>query len=97
MRVIALRTLRAFWEAHPDAREPLQAWYHDALQATWADPADVKARYRNASILAGNRLVFNVKGNRYRVVVAVHYDKGIVFIRFVGTHREYDQIDAASI
>jgi mRNA interferase HigB len=97
MRVIALKALRLFWEQHPDARQALQAWYHDAKTATWKTPADIKSNYRNASFVGNNRVVFNVKGNQYRVVAAMRYDHGIVYIRFVGTHEEYDKIDAATV
>ena len=97
MRVIALKALRLFWEQHPDARQPLQAWYHDAKAATWKTPADIKSTYRNASFVGNDRVVFNIKGNQYRLVVAIRYDYGIVYIRFVGSHQEYDQIDAANI
>ncbi|HZB94357.1 MAG TPA: type II toxin-antitoxin system HigB family toxin [Herpetosiphonaceae bacterium] len=97
MRIIARSTLRTFWEQHPDAEQALQAWYHDARQATWTSPADIKAVYANASILANNRVVFNIRGNQYRLVVAINYAYGIVYIRFVGTHQAYNQIDAATI
>ena len=97
MRIIALKTLRAFWEQHPDVRQALQAWYHDAKQATWRTPSDIKNVYRNASFVGKNRVVFNIKGNEYRLVVAVQYQHGIVYIRFVGTHQQYDKIDAATI
>ena len=97
MRVIALGALRAFWNRHPDAEIPLRSWYATASRAGWSSPAEVKGAYRNASIIANNRIVFNIKGNDYRLVVAVHYNRGMMFIRFVGTHREYDRIDATSI
>ncbi len=97
MRVIARRTLREFWERHPDAQQPLAAWYHDAKRARWTSPSDIKAVYRNASFVGSQRVVFNIKGNKYRVVVAVQYPFGLVYIRFVGTHAEYDRIDAATI
>ena len=97
MRIIARRVLREFWEQHPDARQALQAWYADAKSATWKSPADIKKIYRNASLIANNRVVFNIKGNRYRLVVAIQYEYGIVYIRFVGTHQEYDRIDTAVI
>jgi len=97
MRIISRKALREFWERHPDARQPLQAWYADVKHATWKTPADIKDTYRNASIVANNRVVFNIKGNKYRLVVAVQYEYGIVYIRFIGTHREYDKIDAATI
>jgi mRNA interferase HigB len=97
MRIIALKTLRVFWKRHPDAQQALQAWYHDAKRASWKTPQDIKAIYRNASILENNRVVFNIKGNRYRLVVAVQYQYSLVYIRFVGTHPEYDRIDAATV
>lgn len=97
MRIISRKTLREFWEKHSDAAQPLQAWYHDVKHANWQSPTDIKAAYRNASFVGRNRVVFNIKGNKYRIVVAVQYDFGIVFIRFVGTHKEYDAIDAGSI
>ena len=81
----------------PDAETPLRSWYAVASRAEWRSPAEVKANYRNASFIANNRIVFNVKGNDYRLVVAVHYNRGMMFIRFVGTHREYDRIDADTI
>jgi mRNA interferase HigB len=97
MRVIALRTLRAFWELHPDSEPALQAWYHDVKQVTWRTPADIKSVYRNASFVGNNRVVFNVKGNDYRLVVAVQYQLGIVYIRFVGTHQDYDRVNPAKV
>ena len=97
MRIIARRTLREFWEQHPDAEQALKAWYHDAKEATSTSPSDVKNTYATASILPNNRVVFNIRGNQYRLVVAVNYPHSTVYIRFVGTHREYDKIDATSI
>jgi mRNA interferase HigB len=97
MRIIARSALRVFWESYPDAEQPLKACYHDAAQADWKTPDEIKSFYRNASILANNRVVFNIKGNDYRLVVAVHYNRGVVYIRFIGTHREYDSIDAESV
>ena len=97
MRVIALKTLRDFWEQHPDTQSALQAWYHDARRAEWKTPADIKAVYRNASIVGHNRVVFNIKGNQYRLIVAIQYSFSIVYVRFVGTHREYDKVDATQI
>jgi mRNA interferase HigB len=89
--------LRNFWSKHPDAEVPLRSWYAAASRARWRGPAEVKAAYRNASFVANNRIVFNVKGNDYRLVVAVHYNRRMMFIRFVGTHHEYDRIDATTI
>jgi len=97
MRVISRRTLREFLEKHPDARQPLETWFADVSRAVWNSPAEVKAIYRNASFIANNRVVFNIKGNRYRLVVAVAYPHRLVFIRFIGTHEEYDQVDASTI
>jgi mRNA interferase HigB len=93
--VVALRTLRAFWEGHRDAEGPLRGWYEEADAADWQTTADIKATYRSASILQGGRAVFNIKGNKYRLVVHLRYP--FVNIRFVGTHQEYDQIDAQTI
>jgi mRNA interferase HigB len=97
MRIIALSTLRTFWESHPDAETPLRSWYALASRAVWKTPADIKAAYGNASFTANNRVVFNIKGNDYRLVVAVRYDVGLMYLRFVGTHRQYDRIDVATI
>lgn len=97
MRIIALRTLRDFWGKYPQAEVPLRAWYALASRADWRSPADVKLAYRSASFLRNNRVVFNIKGNDFRLVVAVHYNRGLMFIRFVGTHREYDRVDAEEI
>jgi mRNA interferase HigB len=97
MRVIALSALREFWTKHPRAETPLRVWYAEAGRAGWKSPADIKAAHRNASFLAHNRVVFNIKGNDYRLVAAVHYNGGMMFVRFVGTHAEYGRIDAATI
>jgi mRNA interferase HigB len=97
MRIIARSTLREFWEIHPEAEPALRAWIDDVAQANWQTPADIKNIYANASIIANNRVVFNVKGNKYRLIVHVRYDISIIFIRFVGTHAEYDAVDAATI
>lgn len=97
MRIIARRTLREFWERHPGSMQPLLAWYADAKCAVWKTPAEIKRQYRNASVLPNNRVVFNIKGNDYRLIVAIHYAFGIVYVRFVGTHAEYDRIDAKNI
>lgn len=97
MRIIARKALRSFWETHPDAQQALQAWYHDVKRAAWRTPSDIKDVYRTASFIGQNRVVFNIKGNKYRLVVVVAYEHGIVYIRFVGTHKEYDRINAATI
>lgn len=97
MRIISKRVLREFWETHSDAQQALQAWFADVKQADWQSPAEVKAIYRNASIVANNRVVFNIKGSKYRLVVAVNYEYRLVYIRFVGTHADYDKIDVTTV
>lgn len=97
MHIIAIKTLREFWEKHPQAETPLKGWYAEASRATWSTPAEIKDAHRNASFLANNRVVFNIKGNDYRLVVAVRYASNTMFIRCVGTHAEYDRIDAETI
>ncbi len=97
MRIIAKRVLREFWEHHPDAEQPLQTWYKTTELAQWGTPADVKSDYRHASILPNNRVCFNIAGNKYWLIVKIEYTFRIVYIRFVGTHAEYDAIDAATI
>ena len=97
MRIISRRALREFWVRHPDAEQPLKVWYANARHADWKTPSDVKATYRNASIVENNRVVFNIKGNFYRLVTAIDYQYSIVYIRFVGTHQAYNKIKVATI
>jgi mRNA interferase HigB len=97
MRIIAISHLKAFWEQHPDAEQPLLAWIDEARKAKWQSPSDIKAQYRNASILKSRRVVFNIKGNAYRLVVAVAYRYGALYVKFVGTHAQYDAIDADTV
>lgn len=100
MRVIALSTLKAFWQGNPgfaDAKEPVLAWYRHTLRADWTSPAEVKADFGQASILRDGRVVFNIAGNKYRLVVWINYAYRVVYIRFIGTHEQYDQIDAQAI
>ena len=97
MRIIARGTLRKFWESNPDAREPLKAWYHEARKATWSSPHEIKRMYRHASIIGDNRIVFNISGNKYRLVVKFNYDFGTGYIRFIGTHAEYDNIEVENV
>lgn len=97
MRVIAVKTLRDFWEAHPDAEQALRAWYDEASKARWLSPQDIKRRYASASFIAGNRVVFNIRGNEYRLIVAVAYRFEAVYIKFIGTHAQYDAVDAAVV
>lgn len=97
MRAIAVSALRAFWDRNPDAQQPLQAWYQETTHATWTQPADIKAQYRSASVLKNRRVVFNIKGNDYRLIVAIAYKLQIVYVKFVGTHQAYDAVDAETI
>ena len=97
MRIIAIRTLRHFWESHADAEESIKAWYQEARAADWATPHQVKAMYRNASVLRGNRIVFNIAGNKYRMIVKFNYPYRIGYVRFIGTHTEYDRINAEEV
>lgn len=100
MRIIALSTLKAFWGENPeyqDARESTLVWYRHALQADWSSPAEVKRDFGNASILKDGRVVFNIAGNKYRLVVWINYAYRVVYIRFIGTHTQYDKIDVQSI
>jgi mRNA interferase HigB len=99
MHVIKRKTLIEFYEQprYQDAKGPLDVWFYEAKRARWESPADVKASYRSTSILKDNRVVFNIAGNKYRLVVRINYDSRTVFVRFVGTHREYDRIDAEVI
>lgn len=97
MRVITKGTLRDFWQQHPDAADALKAWYDDTTRSAWASPAEIRQRYSSASILPDNRVVFNIRGNTYRLVVKIHYNTGYVYVRFIGTHAEYDRIDATTI
>ena len=97
MRIISRRALRDFWVKYPDTEQPLRAWYANVKRADWKTPSNVKATYRNASIIGNNRVVFNVKGNSYRLVTAIDYQYGIVYIRFVGTHQTYNKINVATI
>ena len=97
MHVITRQKLTQFWRQHPDATDALKAWFKEAEHARWRSPSDLKARYGAADFLAGNRVVFNIKGGHYRLVVQIHYNTQVVYIRFVGTHQAYDQIDAEKI
>ena len=97
MRVIAKKILREFWEKYTDSEEPLKTWYKEASKANWASPNDIKAEYAKASILKSGRTVFNICGNKYRLIVEINYLRQWVFIRFIGTHKEYDKIDANKI
>ena len=99
MRVIKKKTLKEFYSQpeHSDAEAPLEAWYHEAKHAYWKTPADIKRQFASASILKDNRVVFNIGGNKYRLVVKINYTAEIILIRFIGTHAEYDHIDAEEV
>ena len=97
MRIIARRTLRDFWKRHPDSEQPLKAWFAETQAAQWSSPHAIKRRYRHASFVGSNRVVFNFGGNKYRLVAQVNYEIGIAYIRFIGTHAEYDRIDVETI
>ena len=97
MRIIAKRQLRAFWEKHPSAEAPLLAWYREVQHEDWDSPAKVKQKFRNASFAKDSRVIFNIKGNDYRLVVRINYPARIVYVRFVGTHAEYDVIDGEDV
>ena len=96
MRIIAKRALREFWELYPDAEDPLLAWYREVEKEDWTKPSQVKDKYRSASFV-GDRVVFNIKGNDYRLVVRINYPYRVVYVRFVGTHGEYDEIDVKEV
>jgi mRNA interferase HigB len=96
-RIFSKGTLRAYWEQYPETEQHLKVWYETVHKSTWKSPADVKATFANASILKEGRVVFNIKGNSFRLVAKINYEKEWLFIRFIGTHREYDLIDANTI
>ena len=99
MRVVAKSSLKGFWErpGRADAQGPLRSWYDEALKANWRTPQDIKGQFASASICGNNRVVFNVGGNKYRLVVEVQYQAGIVWVKFVGTHAQCDRIDVETV
>ncbi|CAI1213752.1 type II toxin-antitoxin system HigB family toxin [Serratia fonticola] len=97
MKIISVKTLKDFWDEYPDAEQPLKAWVDEAVKANWRTPAEIKEQYRSASILKNRRVVFNIKGNDYRLIVAIAYQRGWMFVKFIGTHRKYDAIDAETV
>lgn len=96
-RIFAKSTLRKFWEIHADSEQYLKTWYDTAKSANWKSPNEVKQTYVNASVLKDSRFVFNIKGNSYRLIAKFNFEKQWIFIRFIGTHAEYDRIDANTI
>lgn len=99
MRIISRKTLRLFWEKpqYADAEQALKAWFREATNADWATPSEIKAVFRTASIVANNRVVFNICGNKYRLIVRVNYSYRVLYIRFVGTHAQYDRINVEEV
>lgn len=97
MRIVSKKTLQEFWEKYPDCKTQLETWFKIASKAAWLKPNDVKFDYPNASIIAGNRMVFNIKGNEYRLIVKIEYKKQWIFIRFIGSHAQYDKVDAGTV
>ena len=96
-RIFAKSTLRKFWEKHPDSEQYLKTWFDTAMNADWKTPNDIKKSYVNASILKNGRIVFNIKGNSYRLIIKFNFEKQLAFVRFLGTHSDYDKIDANNI
>lgn len=97
MRIISKKALSDFWTGHADAEEPLKAWHEEAKHAQWATPQDIKQRYSTASFIGDNRVIFNIGGNKYRLVVFIRYDLQICYVKFIGTHAEYDRINVLNI
>ena len=97
MRIVATSQLKKFWQKHPDSKQSFLCWIDEARQANRQTPADIKAQFRNASVLKSSRVVFNIKGNDFRLVIAVAYRYSALYIKFVGTHKQYDAIDADTV
>jgi len=99
MRVISKRTLKEFYEQskYNDSKDSLESWHKEAINSNWNNPNEIKQQYKNASIVGNNRVVFNIHGNKYRLIVKINYSAKIVLIRFLGTHKEYDNVDAKEV
>lgn len=97
MRVIAKKHLVSFWSRHRDVEQALKAWHEEALSANWRTPQDIKNQYRSASFVGRNRVIFNIKGNDYRLITAIAYQFGVIYIKFIGTHAQYDKVDAKTV
>ena len=97
MRIIAISQLKTFWQKYPDSEQSLLAWIDEVKKANWQTPADIKGQFRHASVLKSRRVVFNIKGNDYRLVVAVAYRYSALYIKFVGTHKQYDAVDTDTV
>ena len=96
-RIFAKSTLKQFWEDYPDSEQHLKTWYNTVSSESWKSPNEIKETYKNASIIKNNRIIFNIKGNSYRLIAKFNFEKQWVFIRFIGTHQAYDKIDANTI
>ena len=97
MRVISKKTLINFWNKYPEAEQALKAWYDEVVGANWKTPNEVKLQYKSASVVGGSRIVFNIAGNKYRLIVAISYQHSAIYIKFIGTHSEYDRVNALTI
>jgi mRNA interferase HigB len=97
LRIISRKTLIEYWEKHPEIEQPLKAWFDEVINAKWISPNELKQQYHNASIVTSKRVVFNIHGNKYRLIVDIEYKIGIVFIVWIGTHKEYDKLDVKEI
>lgn len=97
MRIIAVKTLKFYWEKYPDAQAALFAWYEEVSEADWSSPNEMKVQFRSASVITGKRVVFNIHGNNYRLLVDIEFKFKIVFIVWFGTHKDYDKLDAKTV
>ncbi|MDP1657761.1 MAG: type II toxin-antitoxin system HigB family toxin [Methylotenera sp.] len=97
MKIVSVKILKDFWLQHPDSEQHLKAWVDEAKHAAWLQPADIKDKYRSASVLKNRRIVFNIKGNHYRLIVAIAYKFSAIYVKFIGTHKQYDLINAETI
>ncbi|ECT8547611.1 type II toxin-antitoxin system HigB family toxin [Salmonella enterica subsp. diarizonae serovar 48:i:z] len=97
MKIVSVKTLKDFWVKHPESEQQLKAWVDEARKADWKTPSDIKEMYRSASILKNRRVVFNIKGNDYRLIVSISYQRGWLFVKFISTHKEYDRVDAETV
>jgi mRNA interferase HigB len=97
LRVIAKKTLREFWERHNDCEQQLKTWFQEASKAKWENHNEIKTEYPGASIIGNDRIVFNIKGNSYRLIVKINFDYQMIWIRYIGTHSEYDKVNAKTI
>ena len=99
MRIIAIKTLKDFWtnNKYKDSEQSLKSWYQEVKKSKWSSSADIKHQYKSASIINNNRVVFNIKGNKYRLIITIKYDFNLIYIRFIGTHKQYDKIIAEEV